>query len=153
MVGNSTCFTKKIYPCVSTTDFPWKTMRYLANCIIAIPIFGRSLGKSNFFPGWPRSLGDLGELSSPTAGGDGSWNLGTIAKDLAFEGRSPPGGESRWGGLQPAVCFLVLGFCVVCLVCVFLLGGRGGGGFSWVFGAVYFFTICLEVSQVGWWTV
>lgn len=51
--------------------------------------------------------------------------------------------ESRWGGLNPRFVFGV----GICLVCVFFGGGGGGWLVSWVFGAVYFFTICLEVSQ------
>ena len=156
-------FHKKIYPCV-INGLSLKTMRYVANCI-AIPIFGRLLGKSSS----PRGVSVVGRSGGQISngwlhrvcvfGGDGSWNLGTTSKDLAFQGRDPPGGEALesrpfWAGFfflrkekkigraEPAVCFGV----EVCLVCVFFWGGRGWGG-KLGFWCCLIFKICLEVSQ------
>ena len=95
----------------------------------------------------PRGVSVVGVLK-----GDGSWNLGTTAQDLAFQGRRPPGRESRTGeaGRFWAVAFfsspkrktngfwlnprfvLVLGF----VWCALFVGGRGGG---WLVGCLVLF--------------
>lgn len=105
----------------------------------------------------PRGVSVVGVLK-----GDGSWILGTTAKDRPFQGRRPPGRESRTGeaGRFWAVAFfsspkrktngfwLNPRFVLVGVWGALFVGGRGWGGeVSWVFDAVYFFTICLEVSQ------
>lgn len=98
----------------------------------------------------PRGVSVVGVLK-----GDGSWNLGTTAQDLAFQGRRPPGRESRtgeagrfepffvffsekmkknWEGWTRGLFWCCVGVCLVCVVC----WGAGGWLVSWVFGAVYF---------------